>query len=154
MNKVGIGSDNGLSPIWCQGIIQTSAIGPLGTNFSEFVINIQKFSFTKMHLKMSSGKWQPFCPGGDELKTMIHGWAPSGTMPLPEPILTQIYVAIWHYCTELKIHLDLCIAVSTNIEPCICTNRWKKHISVFRPSANCTQVSVWSDQDSWNKFYH
>ena len=26
-----------------------------------------KFSFQKIHLKMSSGKWKTFCPGGDEL---------------------------------------------------------------------------------------
>ena len=42
-------------------------IGPLGTNFNEIWIKIQNFSLMKMHLKMSSGKWQPFCPGGDEL---------------------------------------------------------------------------------------
>ena len=35
-------------------------IGPLGTNFSEILIEIQIFSFKKMHLKVSSGKWQPF----------------------------------------------------------------------------------------------
>ena len=27
----------------------------------------KSFSFTKMHLKISSAKWQPFCPRGDEL---------------------------------------------------------------------------------------
>ena len=36
-------------------------IGPLGTNFSEIFIEIYTFSFNKMHLKISSGKWQPFC---------------------------------------------------------------------------------------------
>ena len=36
-------------------------IGPLGTNFSEILIEIQKFSFKKIHLKISSGKWRPFC---------------------------------------------------------------------------------------------
>ena len=35
--------------------------------FSEILIKIQNFSFAKMHLKVSSAKWQPFCPGGDEL---------------------------------------------------------------------------------------
>ena len=30
------------------------------------------WSFTKMHLKMSSAKWRPFCPGGDELRHMIY----------------------------------------------------------------------------------
>ena len=60
-----IGSDNGLSPGRCQAIIRTNAgillIGPLGTNFSEILSEIHTFSFKKMCLKMSSGKWRPFC---------------------------------------------------------------------------------------------
>ena len=43
------------------------SFGTLETNFSEILIKIQNYSFTKMHLKISSAKWQPFCPGGDEL---------------------------------------------------------------------------------------
>ena len=39
----------------------------LGTNFSEIFIKIQNFSFAKMHLKISSAKQLPFCPGGEEL---------------------------------------------------------------------------------------
>ena len=35
-------------------------IGPLGTNFSEILIEILTFSFNKMRLKMSSAKWRPF----------------------------------------------------------------------------------------------
>ena len=62
-----IGSDNGLSPGRRQAIIWTNAgillIGPLGTNFSEMLIEIHTFSFKKIHLKMSSGKWRPFCLG-------------------------------------------------------------------------------------------
>ena len=62
-----IGSYNGLSPGRRQAIIWTNAgillIGPLGTNFSEFLIQIQTFSFKKIHLKMSSAKWGPFCLG-------------------------------------------------------------------------------------------
>ena len=60
-----IGSDNGLSPYQCHAIVWTNAgillIGPLGTNFSEFSIEILTFSFKKMHFKVSSGKWRPFC---------------------------------------------------------------------------------------------
>ena len=59
-----IGSDNGLSPGRRQAIIWNNAglllIAPLGTNFSEILIEINTFSFKKMHLKMSSGKWRPF----------------------------------------------------------------------------------------------
>ena len=65
-----IGSHNGLSPGRRQAIIWTNdgndgilLIGPLGTNFSEILIEIYRFSFKKMQLKMSSGKWRPFCLG-------------------------------------------------------------------------------------------
>ena len=67
VNRVKIGSDNGLSPDRRQAIIWTNtrilSIGPFRTKFSDIRIKIQNFSFTKMHLKMS-GKWRPFCPGG------------------------------------------------------------------------------------------
>ena len=60
-----IGSDNGLSPGRRQAITWTNVgillIGPLGTNFSE--IEIHTFSFKKIHLKMSIGKWRSFCLG-------------------------------------------------------------------------------------------
>ena len=39
------------------------SIGPLGTNFNEISIGIQTFSFKKMHFKMASAKWRPFCLG-------------------------------------------------------------------------------------------
>ena len=68
-----IGSDNGLSPGRRQAIIWTNTgillIGPLGTNFNEIIIKIHTFSFKKIHLKMSSGKWRPFCLG---LNVLIH----------------------------------------------------------------------------------
>ena len=62
-----IGSDNGLSPGRRQAIIWTNVgillIRTLGTNFSEILSEIHTFSFKKMHLKMSSAKWRPFCLG-------------------------------------------------------------------------------------------
>ena len=76
MNRVSIGSDNGLSPIRRQAIIWTNAgillIGPLGTNFSETVFKIQTFSLKKMNLKMSSGKCRPFCLGLNVLSYLHH----------------------------------------------------------------------------------
>ena len=60
-----IGSDNGLSPDWRQAIIWINAgillIGPLGTNFSEILIEILTVSFKKMRWKVSSAKRRPFC---------------------------------------------------------------------------------------------
>ena len=64
--KTFIGSDNGLSPGRCQAVIWTNAgiwlIRPLVANFREILIEIDTFSFKKMHLQiMASPKWHPFC---------------------------------------------------------------------------------------------
>ena len=62
-----IGSDNGLSPDRRRAIIWTNAgisiIGPLGTNFSEILIEILTFSFEKKRLKVSSVERRRFCLG-------------------------------------------------------------------------------------------
>ena len=64
-NATIIRSDNVLLLGRCQAIIWTNAeillIGPMEANFIEILINIHTYSFQKMHLKMSSGKWRPFC---------------------------------------------------------------------------------------------
>ena len=66
-NLTTYGPDNLLSPGQHQAIIWTNPgillIGPLGTNFSEILIEIPTYSFKKMHLKMSSGKWRLSCLG-------------------------------------------------------------------------------------------
>ena len=70
-----IGSDNGLSPGRHEAIIWTNAgmllIGPLGTNFSEMLIEIHTFSFKKIHLNMSSEKWRPFYLGLNVLTATV-----------------------------------------------------------------------------------
>ena len=52
-------------------------IRPLGTNFSDVTMPIYTFPL-KMHLKMSSGKWLPFCLGVNVLKPyaviLVAGW--------------------------------------------------------------------------------
>ena len=62
-----IGSDNGLSPERHQAIIWNNAgillIWTLGTKFNEILIESHTFSFKNIHLKISSGKWRPFCLG-------------------------------------------------------------------------------------------
>ena len=59
-----IDSDNGLSPERRQAIIWIDVgILVIGTNFSEFLIGVHIFSFKKMHSKMPSAKWRPFCLG-------------------------------------------------------------------------------------------
>ena len=66
VNEATIESDDGWSPVWHQAIIWTNAgilshNGPLGTNLSGILIEIQTFSFKKMCFKMLSARWQPFC---------------------------------------------------------------------------------------------
>ena len=39
----------------------------LSTNFSQILIKIHPISFKKMHVKLSSAKWQPFCLGFNAL---------------------------------------------------------------------------------------
>ena len=60
-----IASENSLSHALSKAFIWTSAVilsvRPRGTYFSEILCKIQKFSFKKIHFKMSSAKWWPFC---------------------------------------------------------------------------------------------
>ena len=78
-----IGSNNGLSPDRRQAIICTNAglllMGPLGTNFSEILIEILTFLFKKMRLKVLSAKRRPFCLGLNVLNISCHiakSWMP------------------------------------------------------------------------------
>ena len=100
-----IGSHNGLSPGRRQDFIWTNAgillIGPLGTNFSEILIKILIFSFKKMRLKVSSGKWRPFCLG---LNVLSQSTATDliGHPPIMVPDLRmhyRYYVAGYQYST-------------------------------------------------------
>ena len=97
-------------------------IGPLGTNFSEILVGIQTFSFNKMHLKMSSAKWRPFCLGLNVLTLtkdtpclVLTGepwglfWEDLGEK-WPRHNSTALYVfslRTWYCRSELLIYLDL-----------------------------------------------
>ena len=80
-----MGSDNGLSPGRRPPIIWTDVaillIRTSGTNFSEFLSEINAFSFKKMHSKMSSAKWRPFCLG---LNVLIH-WCSTKMPAISQP---------------------------------------------------------------------
>ena len=62
-----IALDNGLSPGRRQAIIWTNAeillIGHFETEFSGILIKIEKFSYKRMHLNVSSAKLRPLCLG-------------------------------------------------------------------------------------------
>ena len=76
-----IGSDNGLSPEWRQAIIWINAgillIGPLGTSWSETLIEIQTFSLKKIRLKMSSAKSCSYRLGLNGLNYFTNQWSTS-----------------------------------------------------------------------------
>ena len=95
------GSDNGLSPGRRQAITWTNVeillTGPLGTNSSEMLIEIHIFLFKKIHLKMSPGKWRPFC---------------LGLNVLARPTLTQIYVAICRWTSDTPLPLLMIIQLT------------------------------------------
>ena len=94
-----ISSDNGLSPGRRQATIWTNAgillIGPLVTNFNETSIKIHTFSFKKIHLNMSSGKWRPFCLGLNVLRQQLV------TSEFNTKLLNPIILT---YCLRQKIH--------------------------------------------------
>ena len=96
-----IGSDNGLSPGRRQAIIWTNAgillIGPLGTN-NEISIRIQTFLFKKMHFKMSSAKWRPFCLDLNVLIRLAHNGIPMSM--LHRPGRRQAWTAPSHYLNQ------------------------------------------------------
>ena len=68
VNLTLIGSDNGQRQAITWTNVGILLIEPQGTNFSEMIIEIHILSFKKIHLKMSSGKWRPFCLGFNVLR--------------------------------------------------------------------------------------
>ena len=94
-----IGSDNGLSPDRRQAIFWTNAglllIGPLGTKFSEILIEILTFSFKKMRLKVSSAKRWPFCLGLNVLRVMRQEGTEMNNGGAPVAMIASAGVSRW-----------------------------------------------------------
>ena len=113
------GSDNGLSPGRRQAIIWTNdgimLVGPLGTNFSEISIVTHIFSLKKMHLKISSAKWRPFCLCLNVLRSSWElisigpgdGLVPSGDKPSPEPVMNKMR----HWATKSLVKIVIFCAI-------------------------------------------
>ena len=108
-----IGPDNGVLPGRHQAIIWTNAgillNGPLGTNFSEILIKILTFSFNKMHLKVSSAKWQPFSLSFNGLTHhYLNKWLPvcKGHRQMHFPLRNWIFLFKFHW--DLFFFCNLC----------------------------------------------
>ena len=102
-----IDSDNGLSPERHQAIIWTNAgillTGPLGINFNEIFIKIHTFSFKKINLKMSSGKWSPFCLG---LNVLTH-WGRDKVDAISQTTVSDTFSWMKIFEFRLKLHWNL-----------------------------------------------
>ena len=102
-----IGSDNDLLPGQCQAIIWTNArillTEPVGTNFSEILIRIQALSFKKMHLKMSSAKWHPFCLSLNVLNAQATCCAPENRMIQSQ---TRLFILVLSQFVITKIQKE------------------------------------------------
>ena len=130
-----IASDNGLSPGRRQAIIWTNAgillFGPLGSNFSEILIEMCTFSFKKMHLKLSSAKWRPFCLGLNVLMAKLT----NGALVIP---------------TE-RVGRSLSI-ISPYIPHCaICNLKWKRRLISLSLYPKLSAIWMSSLEFSYNR---
>ena len=78
-------------------------IGSLGTNFSEILVEIITFSFKKMHLKISSVKWRPFCLG---LNVLTH-WGGQNVSRFVDGILKYIFYSMETDIFQFKFQWSL-----------------------------------------------
>ena len=135
-----IGSDNGLSPDRRQAIIWINAeillIGPLGTNFSEILIEILTFSFKKMHLKRSSAKRHPFCLGLIELKETSDAqiWCFLWCRPEQAPIqkvqllvISGVFLSVQNMIYVLPLQLTCCMQYHAIIIPTVTRHDYPWH---------------------------
>ena len=122
INKLTINdSDNGLSPGRHQAIIWTNArillIGPLGTKICEIFIKINIYSFKKMHLKMMSRKWQPFCLN---VLTLAHAmacclrWCQASTWT-NDDFSSNVFCGIYRLATSQKEPMNLILIMCSMI---------------------------------------
>ena len=146
-----IGSDNGLSPGRRQAIIWTNAgillIVPSGTNFNEIFIAIQTFSFKKIHSKMSSGKWRPFCLGLNVLRilrTSSGGDVHHDSLTLP--VFSQ-----WGFPKLLLLQVELVIILlmAMTFLPCENTYTFISYCMLIMHTSYIRKNSYWIIISNW-----
>ena len=127
-----IGSDNGLSSSRHLAIIWINAeillIRPLGTNSNEILIKIPNFSFMKMHLKILSAKWRPFCPGGDDLtlKWLGHFFQNGNSFSDAVHLMCNIFIWNWsdtmNVSSALRILMAWCFSTRASVATVLTTH--------------------------------
>ena len=115
-----IGSDNGLLPDRRQAIIRTNA-GILLSNFREILIEILIFSSKEMHLKISSGKWRPFCLGLNVLRdycsncpVLLHCFHPPSCVDT-ENLLRDLTLYVLNFAEGTQAYIYILYHYSTLI---------------------------------------
>ena len=95
-------------------IMACRLFGASGTNFSEFSIKIQKFSFMKIYLKLSSAKRRPFCAGVG----VGWGWGVGGGgVNILRPEWNGQHFADTFKCIFVKEELHVLFAISLQFVP-------------------------------------
>ena len=119
------GWDNGLSPGWRQAIIWTNhgilLIQILGTNFSEIFSKIHTFSFRKMHLKMTSGIWRPFCHGLNQLIVQM-----DIILRLPDMAVWDKITGVPWRAESIKLQINSCYWMMGIVLDYVEQGRWER----------------------------
>ena len=89
-----------------------------GTIFSAIWIKIHNFTFTKIHLKMPSTKWRPFCLRGNEFNKSLTAnvrWT-----------MAQDYLNHWQYdeCNWTKTVQGMVLAGPIRLSLGLCLRGW------------------------------
>ena len=147
-----IGSDNGMSPGWCQPIIRTDAgillIWPLGTIFSEISMKIphifiQENAFENINCKMAAILSRPQCSLSQQHLQHPHGWVtvttnrsyhqprwrrPKTVRPNNRGYQENLTVRCAHMTLTCRCHITLCISlwpcVLVQLGAKICTSKF------------------------------
>ena len=114
----------------------SASIGPLGTYFSEILIEILTFSFKKMRLNVSSAKWRPFCLGLSELTVHLGN--------LSSPLCTCIHYIVLICFPVSKESGDIMVSCQSCL---LCVITQKAHDGLFWNLANSLVVMM--PQDEW-----
>ena len=123
----------GLSPGRHQAIVWTNSgillIGTSWTNFSEILIEIHIFSCKKMHLKMSSGKWLPFCLSLNVLNAILtlKCWFIMVLWPCP-------LIFAWNLAKWTKFLLQCWTKVQINSHNALHGNQQDKYNAIWTAS--------------------
>ena len=103
-------------------------IRPLGTNLCEILIEIYIFSFKKMHLKMWSGNWQPFCRGlnvlSSHLLSLSASFYPELLASHQMAINTKMAIPLQKKFSKAFSWLKPLCIISNLIEFCCWGNSW------------------------------